>query len=75
MPDPELRTIPLDDAELRAWDWRAELRAQERSVPWLARRTGRSDGMVYKYASGALPTPIAWLRAAAVVLLGKAVAA
>jgi hypothetical protein len=56
------------DADLRAWDWRAELRAQERSVPWLARRTNRSDQMVYKYALGRLPTPIAWLRDAARVL-------
>jgi hypothetical protein len=56
------------EADLRAWDWRAELRAQERSVPWLARHTHRSDAMVYKYSSGKLPTPVRWLREAARVL-------
>lgn len=64
MPLTEERT----EADLRAWDWRAELHRQERSIPWLARRTGRSDGMVYKYGNGVLPAPIGWLREAARVL-------
>lgn len=70
MTNTQLRT----DAELRAWDWRADLKAEERGIPWLAKRTGRSMSAVYKYAYGVLPTPIEWLRKAAAVL-GKDVAA
>ena len=54
--------------DLATWDWRAELRAQERSVPWLAKRTDRAQQTVYNYGSGVYPTPIEWLRQAAIVL-------
>lgn len=64
--------LPEDD--LRTWDWRAALRAEERGIPWLARQTGKSQTTVYSYAYGTRKTPIAWLRAVAVVL-GKGVAA
>jgi len=57
-----------DEPELRAWDWRAELKRQERSMSWLARHTQRSESAVNKYASGANPTPVAWLRHAAIAL-------
>jgi hypothetical protein len=56
------------DEELRAWDWRAELTLNERSMPWLARHTQRSESAVRKYASGENPTPIQWLRMAAAAL-------
>lgn len=54
-----------DEAELRAWDWRAELKAQDRSIPWLARQTDRQQNTVYKYAWGELTPKVEWLRAAA----------
>lgn len=56
------------DEELRAWDWRAELERQERSIPWLARHTQRSESAVRQYASGVLSAPVKWLRMAAVTL-------
>lgn len=56
------------DQELLAWDWRADLRREERGIPWLARRTSRTESTVYKYAYGTRPTPIEWLREAAQVL-------
>ena len=58
--------------DLATWDWRTELRAQERSIPWLARRTDRAQQTVYNYANGAAATPIEWLRLAATVLGVKA---
>ena len=66
--------IPADEAELRAWDWRAALKADERSIPWLAKRTSKSQRTVYGYSRGELVPPLAWLREAAAVL-GKEVAA
>lgn len=60
--------VALTDDELRAWDWKAALKAEERGIPWLARRTGRAQHTVYRYSWGTLPTPIEWLRAAAAVL-------
>lgn len=63
---PEL--LPNDEAELRAWDWRAALKADERSIPWLARRTGKSVRTVYGYSRGEFPIPLSWLRDAAAVL-------
>lgn len=65
------RVQPVDD-ELRAWDWRAELERQERSMVWLARHTGRSYSAVTKFAWGKLTPSVEWLRRAAQVL-GKAV--
>lgn len=53
---------------LAAWDWRAELKRQERSYSWLARRTDRSESAVNKYASGRMVAPPEWLKAAAIVL-------
>lgn len=58
---------PTED-ELRAWDWLAELKRQERSIPWLARHTQRSQHSVYQYANGRQPTPLVWLEQAAIVL-------
>jgi hypothetical protein len=66
-PDPE-------EADLRSWDWLAALRAEERYIPWLAKRTSRAQRTVYGYARGELVPPLDWLREAAVVL-GKEVAA
>jgi hypothetical protein len=63
----------LTEAELRSWDWDAELRAQERSIPWLARRTDRGQGTVYSYRSGKMSPSLDWLRSAARVL-GKGAA-
>jgi hypothetical protein len=63
----------LQDAELRAWDWRAELKEQGRNIPWLARMTGRPQNSVYSYAYGTSSRPsIEWLREVARVL-GKEV--
>jgi hypothetical protein len=64
MQDPEV----LTDAELREWDWRADLKAEERTIPWLARQTGRAQHTVYRYSWGTLATPIDWLREARRVL-------
>lgn len=50
------------DADLRAWDWIAETRRQDRSFGWLGRKTDRSAGAVSRYAHGSLSTPIEWLR-------------
>lgn len=66
MPSPEV-SQPTD-ADLRAWDWRAELKRQSRSVPWLARQTGRADQTVYQYSRGVTRPSIDWLRSAAAVL-------
>ena len=56
------------ESALRAWDWRAALRAEERSIPWLARQTARSPRTVFAYAEGLRRPPSSWLRAAADVL-------
>lgn len=58
------------DAELLAWDWRATLRANDRSPAWLARKTGQHYRAVYRYWHGQLEAPIAFLRSAARVLGG-----
>ena len=57
-----------DEAELRAWDWKAALKADERSIPWLAKRTSKAQRTVYGYSRGELVPPIEWLREAAAVL-------
>lgn len=64
-PDPSTEST---DEQLRAWDWKADLKREERSMSWLARHTQRSESAVNKYASGAIPTPIVWLRMAAAAL-------
>ena len=61
-------TKPITDDELRAWDWRADLKAEERGIPWLARQTGKAQSTVYAYAYGDRPTPLAWLQEVARVL-------
>lgn len=61
-------TEELPEAMLREWDWRAELRRQERTVPWLARQTNRGQNTVYRYSWGSLKPSLAWLRDAARVL-------
>jgi hypothetical protein len=58
----------LTEEELRQWDWRSELRRQERSVPWLARQTNRADQTVYQYASGSTRPSLAWLAKVAEIL-------
>jgi hypothetical protein len=67
MTQPEV--LPTED--LRAWDWRADLKRDERGIPWLARQTHKSQTTVYSYAYGTRATPIAWLEEVA-RLLGKA---
>ena len=42
--------------------WRDELDRQDRSLGWLARKTGKSTSAVSRYANGTLPTPAEWLR-------------
>lgn len=58
----------LSDDQLRAWDWRSALDEDERDIPWLARKTGKAQSTVYKYAYGTRTTPIEWLREVARVL-------
>jgi ribosome-binding protein aMBF1 (putative translation factor) len=53
---------PMPLAELRAWDWRAELDRQDRGMTWLARKTERSVSAVYRYSDGSLTPPESWLR-------------
>ena len=67
-------TEPFTDDDLRAWDWRADLKADERTIPWLARQTGRAQNTVYLYAWGKATPTIEWLREVARIL-GKSVAA
>ncbi len=65
----DLTQVPsIDEAELRAWDWQAELGRQERSLAWLARRTQRSQSALYKFAKGQLTPSVGWLRQAAIAL-------
>jgi hypothetical protein len=59
---------PERDIALRAWDWRAELRQQGRSVGWLARQTNRAESTVYKIAGRQMVPSIAWLEDVARVL-------
>lgn len=63
-----------EEASLRGWDWRATLKAEERTIPWLARKTSRAQTTVYRYSYGTLTPPLEWLRAAARAL-GHEVAA
>lgn len=56
--------------DLSAWDWKADLKREERSLEWLARRTQRSLHTVNAYSQGRLNPPAAWLSMADVVLNG-----
>lgn len=58
------RTLPSIE-DLRTWDWRDELRRQERSLRWLARKTGRSQTTLNRYISGERSVPASFLLAAA----------
>jgi hypothetical protein len=42
--------------DLYSWDWMAELRAQERNLMWLARRSGIHYQEVYRISRGKRPT-------------------
>ena len=64
MDTPEVR----QDVDLSSWDWQATLKAEERSLRWLARKTGRSGTMLHRYARGLAPTPPEFLRRAAAAL-------
>jgi hypothetical protein len=69
-----MQVQPTDDDSLRAWDWVAELKREDRSVSWLARKTNRPESTVHAYKQGRYPAPIEWLREAAQVM-GKGAAA
>lgn len=49
-------------------DWLEALKAEERSVLWLARQTKRHPSTVYNYAKGRRTPPSDWLRAASKAL-------
>jgi hypothetical protein len=66
----ELRRFEEIENQLRAWDWRADLKADERSIPWLARKTGAPQRTVYAYAYGEVRPPLSWLREAYRILKG-----
>lgn len=55
-------------ADLASWDWHAELRRQDRRIPWLAAQTRRSLSAVYGYRHGRMPVPIEWLEDVARIL-------
>lgn len=56
--------------QLRAWDWYADLVLEERSIPWLARKTGKSQRSVYSYKYKQARPSDDWLRDAYRVLRG-----
>lgn len=66
----ELQRLESLTEALRAWDWLADLKAQERTIPWLARKTGKSQRSVYSYKYGEARPSIEWLRDAYRVLRG-----
>lgn len=66
----ELQRFEEMEAQLRSWDWRADLKADERSIPWLARKTGKPQRTIYAYAYGEVHAPLDWLRDAYRVLKG-----
>lgn len=66
----ELQRAEEIEAQLRAWDWKADLRSDERSIPWLARKTGKPQRTVYAYSYGQVRAPLEWLRDAYRVLKG-----
>lgn len=55
-------------ADLAAWDWRAELDAQGRSLAWLARQIGARERTVYSWSAGQRTMPMAVRRDVASVL-------
>lgn len=52
------------------WDLSTALRTAERSVPWLARKTGKHPMTVYRYVWGHRTPPIGWLAQARALLEG-----
>ena len=66
----ELQQFEQMEQQLRSWDWQADLRSDERSIPWLARKTGKSQRAVYSYAYGESRPSLEWLRDAYRVLKG-----
>lgn len=56
---------------LRSWDWLADLKADERSIPWLARKTGKSQRSIYAYSYGESTPSLEWLRSAYRALKGR----
>ena len=66
---PGMEVLPTDD-ELRAWDWLADLRADDRHLMWLSRKTETHYMAVYRYSWGHQEPPIEWLRKVA-HLLGR----
>lgn len=64
----EVQPDELTEDELRAWDWRATLNAQERGIPWLARQTERQQNYVYRIAWGKSRPSLEWLRDVARIL-------
>lgn len=66
----ELDTLDQAAHQLREWDWLADLEREERSIPWLARKTGKSQRSVYSYKYKQARPTLEWLRDAYVVLRG-----
>lgn len=56
------------DEDLAAWDWVAELEAQDRTRLWLARKSDTPYQTVYRRARGEQKAPIDWLRSVARIL-------
>lgn len=64
----EIRKAEAIEDQLRAWDWLADLKADERTIPWLARHTGKSTRAIYAYSYGQAKPSVEWLRRAYRVL-------
>lgn len=60
---------PLSDQS--DWDLKRALKASERTVPWLARKTGVHPMTVYRYVWGHRTPPIGWLAQARAALEGQ----
>lgn len=75
---PKSRTVcgmDMTDIErldaLRNWDWQADLAREERTIPWLARKTGKSQRSLYAYRYGEARPTLEWLADAYRVLNGR----
>lgn len=67
----ELDAMESTERALRSWDWFADLTLEERTIPWLARKTGKSQRSVYSYKYGEARPSLEWLRDAYRVLKGR----
>jgi lambda repressor-like predicted transcriptional regulator len=56
------------DTSTERSDWRTALRAQGRTLRWLASQTGKSPRTLYAYSRGDLVPPAEWMAAASRVL-------